>query len=341
MLRPRTGDILKFLVNEYIGTATPVASEELARRFPLKVSSATIRNEMAELEEEGYITRPHVSAGGVPSDKGYRFYVESLEDPLELPPSLQRQIRTEFSQAGRDVDSWIRLAASLLSRTAHNMAVVTLPRSPAARLKYLQLVYLQEALALLIIVVEQASLRHRLLPLDEPATQSELSEVANRINESIVGMSYREIRSKQWELSPLEEMVVADTSSILKGVDDETELAHYMDGLRLLLGQPELAHSRLARDLVEVLEEKAALRELLSGAPEKGMVRVFIGEENPEGALKSFSVILSQYGIPNEAAGTVCVIGPTRMEYASVIAGVRFLSDVMSDLVLDVQGKAG
>jgi heat-inducible transcriptional repressor len=135
-------------------------------------------------------------------------------------------------------------------------------------------------------------------------------------------------------------MVVADTSSILKGVDDEAELAHYMDGLRLLLGQPELAHSRLARDLVEVLEEKVALRELLSGAPEKGMVRVFIGEENPEGALKSFSVILSQYGIPNEAAGTVCVIGPTRMEYASVIAGVRFLSDVMSDLVFEVQGKS-
>ena len=340
MLKSRTGIVLNVLVNEYIDTAIPVASDDIARRSPLKVSPATIRNEMAELEEAGYITRRHISAGGVPSDKGYRFYVESLEDTLELPLGLQRQIRDQFGRAQRDPESWIQLAATVLSRTADNMAIVTFPRPTSSRLKYIQLVYIQEFLALLIVVLQEARLRQYLLPLDEVTSQNELSELASKLNDSLAGLTYPEIRAKQLELSPLEEMVRDDSVSIMKDIDTEVALEHCVDGLRLLLSQPEFAETRRAKEVVEILEERVLLKSILSEAPHEGNTGVFIGEENQEKALRPFSVILSQYGIPEEASGTIGVIGPTRMEYASVIGGVRFLSSFMTQLIMGVHGKS-
>ena len=319
MIKPRTSTVLKILVDDYVSTATPVFSVDIARRSHLKVSPATVRNEMAELEEEGYITRPHVSAGGVPSDKGYRFYVEYLADTMELPAPLQRQIRDQFGQAQRDFETWIHLASTVLSRITDNMVIVTFPRAASSRLKYIQLVYLQEFLALLIIVFQEARLRQHLVPLGEPASQSELTEVANKLSDSLAGLTYPEINAIQMELTPLEEMVMGGAISLLKDIDTEAALEHYVDGLRLLLSQPEFVDSRRAKEVVEILEEKVLLRSILSEAPDKGRMGVFIGEENQEEALRPFSVILSQYGIPQEASGTIGVIGPTRMEYVSVI----------------------
>ena len=340
MIRLRTGSVLKTLVDEYIRVASPVASEDIARRSPLKVSPATVRTEMAELEEEGYITRPHISAGAVPCNKGYRFYVESLENTLELPVKTQRHIRNQFGQVHRDLESWIQLAAAVLSRMSDNVAIVTFPRAASSRLKYIQLVYVQEFLALLIIVVQEARLRQHLLPLDEPTSQPELMEAANKLNDTLAGLTYSEIQAKQLELAPLEEMVMGNAISILRDIDTESALEHCVDGLRLLLSQPEFAQTGRAKDVVEILEERVLLRSILSEAPDEGSMGVFIGEENQEEALRPYSVILSQYGIPQEASGTIGVIGPTRMEYASVIGGVRFLSSFMSELIMGVHGRS-
>ena len=340
MLKTRTSTVLKILVDGYISTATPVASEDIARRSALKVSPATIRNEMAELEEEGYIIRPHVSAGGVPSNKGYRFYVESLQDAPNLPINLQRHIRDQFGRAQRDLDAWIQLAAAVLSQIAGNMAIVTFPRAPSSRLKYVQLVYLQEFLALLIVVLQEARLCRHLLQLDEPTSQSELTEVANKLNDSVAGLTCSEIQAKQMDLTSSEEIVIDGTISILKEIDTDAALDHSVDGLRLLLSQPEFAESRRAKEIVEILEERILLKSILSEVPDEGIMGVFIGEENQEEALRPYSVIVSQYGVPNEASGTIGVIGPTRMEYASVIGSVRFLSSFMSELIMSVHGKS-
>ena len=340
MLKARTGTILKTLVDGYISTATPVASEDIARRSPIRVSPATIRNEMAELEEEGYIVRPHISAGGIPSDKGYRFYVESLEDTLELPLGVQRDIRGQFGQVQKDLDAWIQQTATVLSRMADNMAIVTFPRAGSSRLKYIQFVYIHEFLGLIIIVLQEARLRQHLLTLDEPGSQSELTEVANKLNDTLAGLTFSEIKAKQLELTHLEELVRDDAISTLKGIDTETAFEHSVDGLRLLLSQPEFAETRRAKEVVEILEERVLLRSILSEVPDEGITGVFIGEENQEEALRPFGVILSQYGIPEEASGTIGVIGPTRMEYASVIGGVRFLSSLLSELIMGVHGKS-
>ena len=339
MIGTRTGSILKVLVDEYVDTATPVASEDIARRLPVKVSPATVRNEMANLEEGGYILRPHISAGGVPSDRGYRYYVEALDEVAEPPGYVRRSVREQFSKAQRDPELWVEMAAGVLARSARNMAIVTLPRIAAARIKYIQLVYLQKFLALLIIVLQEARLRQQLLPLEEPTTQDQLTEVASKLNDSLADLTHPEILSKQLELNPLEEMVRDDTISILRDVEAESAVGHSVEGLAILLGQPEFAETGRARELVEIIEDRVLLKSILAEAPDRGGVAVFIGGENMAEPLRPYSVVLSQYGIPNEAAGTIGVIGPTRMEYAGVMGSVRLLSSVMSDLVMGVHGR--
>ena len=172
MITERAGTVLNILVNEYINTATPVASDDIARLSPIRVSPATVRNAMSRLTEEGYISRPHVSAGGVPSDPGYRYYVESLEGTPELPAPLRRQIHQRFSEAGMDVETWTQRCAAVLSHLTENMGIVTVPRASAPRLKHIQMVCLEDFLVMLITVLQEARLLLCLAPLDERVDQN-------------------------------------------------------------------------------------------------------------------------------------------------------------------------
>ena len=338
MLTQRAGSVLNVLVNEYISSANPVASEEIARLLPTKVSPATVRNAMSLLTEAGYISRPHVSAGAIPSDLGYRYYVESLEKVPPLPPILQQQIHQHFHQAESDLADWSRRCALILSRITANMAIVTVPQARAPRLKQIQLVYLEELTALLIIVLQEARLMRRLLPLEEPTSQETLNRVANNLNDNLAGMNRAEVERAGGEFNPLEERVRQNALSLLQEADNYALPEHYVDGLRWLLNQPEMAQASQARELVELLEEKVLLGSVLSEQPEGEDIAVYIGGENQEEPLRPFGVILCQYGIPQQASGTICVIGPTRMSYADAISGVGFLSSLMSRLVLDLYG---
>ena len=342
MLTHRAGSVLNILVNEYISTANPVASEEIARLSPTKVSPATVRNAMSLLTEEGYISRPHVSAGAVPSDRGYRYYVETLEEVPPLPDSVQQQIHQHFDRADADLAELSRRCALILSRIATNMAIVTVPQARSPRLKHIQLVYLDEATALLIIVLQEARLLRRLLTLEGPTDQDSLTQVANSLNNRFSGQNRAEIAAPRGELGPLEERVRQNALSLLSEADTYTIPEHYVDGLRWLLNQSEMSQGSQARELVELLEEQVLLGSVLSEQPDTGDIAVFIGGENSEEHLRPFGVILCQYGIPEQASGTICVIGPTRMSYADTISGVGFLSSLMSRLVLELYGgRAG
>ena len=154
MFKPRTSAILKILIGEYINTATPVASDDIARKSHVKVSPATIRSEMADLEGEGYIRRPHISSGGIPSDKGYRFYVESLEGTVGLPMPIKAGIKDRFNTTHNDPEAWVQLATRILAQTSDNLAIATFPRATTSRLKNIQLIYIQEFLSLLVIVLQ-------------------------------------------------------------------------------------------------------------------------------------------------------------------------------------------
>ncbi len=338
MLTQRAGSVLNIIVTEYINTANPVASEEIARLSPTKVSPATVRNAMSLLAEEGYISRPHVSAGAVPSDRGYRYHVETLEEVPPLPDSLKQQIHTLFDRADADLAELSRRCALILSRITTNMAIVTVPQARSPRVKQIQLVYLDEFSALLILVLQDARLLRRLIALDEPADQDSLTQVANHLNDHLSGQSFAEIEAAPGDFSPVAERVRRSTLSLLREADTYSVPEHHVDGLRWLLNQPEMAQGSQARELVELLEEQVLLGSLLSEQPESGDIAVFIGGENMEEPLRPFGVILCQYGIPQQASGTICVVGPTRMSYAGAISGVGFLSSLMSHLVAGLYG---
>ena len=345
MLTQRAGSVLNILVNEYINTANPVASDEIARLSPTKVSSATVRNAMSLLTEEGYISRPHVSAGAVPSDLGYRYYVETLEEVPPLPDSVQQQIHQHFDRSAADMADLSRRCALILSRIATNMAIVTVPQARSPRVKHIQLVYLDDFTALLILVLQEARLLRRLLTLQEPTDQDSLTQVANLLNDRFSGRNRSEIEAPgepSPELGPMEEQVRQSALSLLREADTLSTPEHYVDGLRWLLNQPEMSQGSQARELVELLEEQVLLGSVLSEQPDSGDIAVYIGGENSEEHLRPFGVILCQYGIPQQASGTICVIGPTRMSYADAISGVGFLSSLMSRLLLDLYGgRAG
>ena len=333
MLSERAGIVLNILVEEYINSAVPVASEEIARRSPTKVSSATVRNAMSRLNDEGYISRPHVSAGAIPSDLGYRHYVQSLDEPQKLPVMVQQKINRDFSQAEPDLEAWSRQCAAVLSGLTASLAVVTVPWARSPRLKHIQLVFLEEFLALLVVVLQETRLLRRLLPVTQPLTQEILDQSANRLNDLFCDLDYDDIKSNNQELTPLEARVRHETTLMLKDASGETAPEHYVDGLRRLLDQPEFAQSGRAKALVEMLEERVLLENLLPQMPETRDVAVYIGEENQEASLHPYGVILCQYGGANQSTGTICVIGPTRMGYPAAIGGVTFFSSLMSKLV--------
>jgi len=314
-----------------------VASEEIARRSPTKVSPATVRNAMSRLTDEGYISRPHVSAGAIPSDLGYRYHVQSLDEPQELPAVVQQRINRDFSQAQPDLEAWSRQCAAVLSDLTASLAVVTVPWAKSPRLKHIQLVFLGEFMALLIVVLPETRLLRRLLPVAQPLTQDILDRSANRLNDLFCDQDHEDIRAStqanNLELSPLEERVRQETTLMLKEASSDTTPEHYVDGLRRLLDQPEFAQSGRAKALVEMVEERVLLESLLPQLPETRDVAVYIGEENQEANLHPYGVILCQYGCANQATGTICVIGPTRMGYAEAIGGVTFFSSLMSKLV--------
>ena len=338
MLSPRTEAILKFIVSQYITTVVPVASQNIMNESELGVSSATIRNEMVRLEHEGYITRPHPSAGSIPSDRGYRYYVESLSN-IRLPLGEQRLISHLFHQVEEQLEEWLRLAATLMAQLVQNLAIVTMPKTASCRFKYLELVALQDSLALIVLILQGARLRQQLITFDQIMSQPELSAIANKLNTEYSSLTRAQILSQDIELSPTEKQVA---ESLLKTMHDEDELNYeepYLDGLHFMLNQPEFAKSRPVLALMELVEQRKLVRTILPPEQPGQRVQVVIGKENKAEAIRDYSVVISHYGPPEEAIGTVGVIGPIRMPYARTISTVDYLSSVLSELVTELYGK--
>ena len=335
MLSERKENILRIIVGEYISLASPVGSEAIARRFGLELSAATIRNEMARLEEDGYIIRPHISGGGIPSDRGYRYYVESMVQE-EVPLEEQRMLSHLFHQVERELAEWNRLAAALLARMVHNVAIVTSPKAAASRIKHLELVALQESLALLILLLRQAKLRQQLIAFDEVISQGELGAISRKLSALFQGLTRSQVLARNVGLSPVEEQVKNAVVQIMAGEDERRYEEPYIEGLRHILTQPEFAHAQNMLCLMEVLESKDIVRGLLPEMLVEGGVRVIIGAENREDAMKECSMVVTQYGVPGEVNGVLGVIGPRRMPYGRAISSVRYMGSLMSDLVAEL-----
>ncbi len=336
-LTPRQQLILALVVREYIAAAQPVGSKRI-QGYGLGVSSATIRNEMAILEEHGYLTQPHTSAGRVPTERGYRYFVERLMHESDLPPAEQRTIRHQFHQVGVDLEQWMRLAASVLARTAQSAAVVTSVKTEQCRLRHLQLISLRDTMIMLIVVLEGGMVQQQILTLDEAMSQDTLSQVANRLNDLCVGASASRVQACRSQVGAFEQQILDKVVQIMKRVDDQAGLHLYRDGLLNILHQPEFSVPESARNVIQLFEDRALLEDLLTEMLEVGGVQVIIGGEGKWNELRECSLVVSPYGVSGAAKGALGVVGPMRMPYNRAISAVRYVAGLMSDLFRELYG---
>jgi heat-inducible transcriptional repressor len=335
-LTERQEAVLRLVIRDFIESGQPVGSKTLVESHELGVSSATIRNELAILGELGYLAQQHTSAGRIPTEKGYRYFVQKLLGEFHLPLREQQMIRHQFHQARLDMNQWMQLAAAILARTSRGASVVTAPQARANRFKHLQLISTQGRLVLLILVLYSGNVQQQLLTLAEPLPQTRLSAAANRLNALFEHATYDEVNRSLDQLDTLEFEVARLTLDILRQADDRRISDFYRDGIINLIENEE------TRAAVRVLEERTLLANVISQAqlPDISGVQVMIGGEGRWEELKDCTLILARYGVAEDLTGTVAVIGPTRMAYGRNVAAVRYVADLMSGFVYDYYADA-
>jgi heat-inducible transcriptional repressor len=318
--------ILALVVRDYIETAEPVGSKRLVEHDKLDLSSATIRNEMAALTEMGYLRQPHTSAGRVPTEEGYRYFVTRVVYQADLPGSARDTISHQFYQARQDAEQWMPLAASILAHQSRAASIVTAPHSERSHYKHVELISTQGRQVLMVLVMSSGEVSQQILTLAEPVRQEVLSVAADRLNQVCLGKTTEDIAALPTRTDSLEKdiltLVLADMSRSEQRVSGEI----FLDGLTNILSEP----------AVRLFEERSLLQDLLARTTDNasvGGVQVLIGGEGKWEELKQCSVVLARYGIPGLITGTLGVFGPMRMPYARTIPTVRFMADLLSGLV--------
>jgi len=330
--------ILTLVIHEYIQTANPVASTPLVEGYNLTMSSATVRNEMAALTDLGYLRQPHTSAGRVPTEEGYRFFVSRLLNRMDLPESTRHTISHQFFQMQNDIEQSMKLAASVLASQSQAASLVTAPHADTARLKHLELIATRGSQVLMVLVLMGGEILQHVITLQEYVPQDQLSKMSDIITNMFQGKSVRQINNSLEGLEPLEKDIIQLVAHEMLNAQSTPAGDIYLDGVSNILSEPEFAGTGEARKAIRVLEERPILHDLLARTilnENIGGVQVLIGGEGSMEELRPFSVVLSKYGTPGLATGTLGVLGPMRMSYGRTISIIRFLSRVLSDLVTE------
>lgn len=338
-LDSRSQAILRAVIEEYVTTAEPVGSQALVDRYRLAVSSATVRNVMAELEDAGYLSHPHTSAGRVPTDAGYRLYVESIAPQISLAPVERLMIRHQFGQVEFASEQWFRLAAATIAGVTHAAGLATPAKPRACRLRHVDLVATSTHTISLVVVLAEGSVKQELVPLDEPYDQHELDDVARLLNADLGGRSARQVANRLAALAAepdapgLALRATQRIEKIMREYDTATIEDVFSDGLLNVMSEPEFSQSEKLRRVFAALQNRDYLGSLVSRLASSGDVQVVIGTENESSEMRDVSLVLATYGQAGRALGVVGVLGPTRMAYPHAISTVRFVSGLMNELV--------
>lgn len=338
-LDPRSAAILRAVIEEYVASASPVGSQTLVRRHVLGVSSATVRNVMAELERAGYLDHPHTSAGRIPTDAGYRRYVESIGDSVTLAPVEQLMIRHQFGQVEYASEHWFRLAAATLAGLTRAAGWATAAKPSRARVKRLDLLASGDRRVGLVLVLAEGGVKQALVGLDEPIDQAGLDRIASQLDARLAGKTGPEIArlAERLPRTSAADRLAASVAERVARLMGETDAALvedvFSEGLLNVMEQPEFDRSEKLRSVFRALQDRDYLGQLLGEVADTGRVRVYIGSENPPRELHEVSLVVAPYGRPGRAMGVIGVLGPTRMAYPHAISTVRFVSGLMNELV--------
>jgi heat-inducible transcriptional repressor len=336
-MEPRKQDVLKAVVHEFTGTGVPVGSHALVSRHFVNLSSATIRAELSELADLGYLVQPHTSAGRIPTDRGYRYFVDFLMDLQPLPVEVESFIDGELRSAPADPQALVERVATTTAAVTQNAAVVSSPHGPQARLKHLDLVSLEPADVLVILLVEGNLLRQHVVRLSQPATQAELSRLANKINRELAGKDRDALNLRLPRLGEgLEKELLARLLDSLELFERGSETLVVHDGVRNLLKQPEFAEASRLHQVLEVLEETRHLAALLQELVGSSDLQIVIGSENQTSQLRSCTVVLTTYGPSRRMKGVLGVIGPTRMDYEQTVGRLQWVARRASERMSEI-----
>ena len=326
MLSERQSQILRRVVERYVDDGRPVGSRALANRPGIGWSASTVRAELASLEEEGFLTHPHTSAGRVPTDSGYRFYVEQLlarQDRLPLRPSDELGL----SRMRREVDVAIRETTSTLSQITDLVALVTAPPLHTATIHRIEVLRLQPRVVMVVVIASNGGVTKRAFTFEEEVDPGLVEWAASYLNERLAGLGLGARMAvdllRDEGLGPQEIGFIAEISSAFTDLEESAEATLYVDGAARLLTEEHFADLPHADDLMRALERRVNVLRALRTALDRRSVFVWIGGENPAPELRSVSVVGANYGLGYRNLGAVGIIGPLRMDYATAIASVR------------------
>ncbi len=332
----RKQSILRAVVKEFTTSAVPVGSQALQSRYFVNLSSATIRSELAELADLGYLTQPHTSAGRVPTDSGYRYFVDFLMDVEKIPEQVGSFIDNELRQAPSDVQGMVEKVAMTVAAVTQNASVASAPQGSQARIKHLDLVSLEPTEVLLILLLEGNLLRQQVVTVTQEASQADLTQLAAKLNSTFAGRGGEEARHHYDSAAlGLEKEILGRVVTVLDLYEKGSESLVVHDGVRNLLRQPEFAESSRLQQVLEVLEETRYLTVLLRQLIGESDLQIVIGSENSSSQLQGCAVILTTYGPSNRLKGVLGVIGPTRMAYSQTVARLQAVARGASERMAD------
>jgi heat-inducible transcriptional repressor len=337
-LTSRMKEVLRIVIEDYIFSAEPVSSMAISRKSDLHLSPATIRNIMSDLEEMGLLFQPHTSAGRVPTEKGFRFYIDYILDIHELSGAEKREIRSRYSIYQSEGNDLFREACRILSASSHCLGLVWAPRLSELVLQHIEFVKLKKYLTLAILVSTTGIVQNRIIEMDEDLSQSDLDHLSNVLNGLLAGLTLQQVREKLFDRMRMEKHAydrLFQQAIKLGGKAfssfDETDV--FIEGRTNILSEPEFGNISIMTDLFRAFEEKATMVKLLDKCMAPRGIRISIGSESQVQEMETCSLVTSTYGCEGKVWGALGVIGPRRMNYSRIIPLVDYSARLLSEIL--------
>lgn len=328
-LDERKTKILQAIIKNYLDTGEPVGSRTISKYTDLNLSSATIRNEMADLEELGYIVQPHTSAGRIPSDKGYRFYVDTMMQKQEKEVAELKEMLLEKEEK---LDHMLKQAAKLMAVNTNYATMVSAPRNSKNVLKFIQLSRVDESHLLAVIVVEGNVIKNTMIDIEESLNDETMLKLNILLNTHLNGLSVEEINlglisALKQKAGAYGAIIGEVIDAVAETIKEDEDLEIYTSGANNIFKYPELADNQKASDLINAFEEKIVLSKLVEDETDneegKNEIKVYIGEESPIQTMKDCSIVTANYELGDGMRGTIGIIGPKRMDYDKVVGTIK------------------